>query len=279
MNDFISSSLLKLKKKNIPNAEIDLRILLNYCKLPKYSKKEIILSNFDLDQININLFNIVLNRRLLYEPISKIINKKNFWKDEFYVNEFVLDPRPETEGIIEESLKIIKNKQTSIKILDIGTGSGALAISLAREFINAKIMAIDISEEAIRIANFNVNNKKLNHQIELKQTTIDNINKKFDLIVSNPPYLTSKELENTSFEIKNYEPSIALYGGEDGLNIYRDFSKKIDTIMNVNSHLILEIGEGQFRACNDIFSVSKLNFHKKAQDLQKKDRILVYSKL
>ena len=148
---------------------------MNYCKLPKYSKKEIILSNFDLDQININLFNIVLNRRLLYEPISKIINKKNFWKDEFYVNEFVLDPRPETEGIIEESLKLIKNKKRNIEILDIGTGSGALAISLAREFINAKIMAIDISEEAIQIANFNVNKKKLNHQIELKQTTIDNI--------------------------------------------------------------------------------------------------------
>ena len=157
MNDFIISSLEKLKKKKIPNAEIDLRILLNYSK---YSKNEIILSNLDLDQININLFNKVLNRRLSNEPISKIINKKNFWKDEFYVNEFVLDPRPETEGIIEESTKLIKNKQCSIKILDIGTGSGALAISLAREFINAKIMAIDISEEAIKVANANFNNNK-----------------------------------------------------------------------------------------------------------------------
>ena len=203
MNDFIISSLEKLKEKNIPNAEIDLRVLLNYSK---YSKNEIILSNFDLDQINIDLFNKVLNRRLSNEPISKIINKKNFWKDEFYVNKFVLDPRPETEGIVEESLKLIKNKKSSIKILDIGTGSGALAISLAREFINANIMAIDISEEAIKVANININNKKLNNQIQLKKTTIDNINEKFDLIVSNPPYLTKKELENTSYEIKNYEP-------------------------------------------------------------------------
>ena len=158
MNDFIISSLEKLKKKNIPNAEIDLRVLLNYSK---YSKNEIILSNFDLDQINIDLFNKVLNRRLSNEPISKIINKKNFWKDEFYVNEFVLDPRPETERIIEESIKLIKNKNSNIKILDIGTGSGALAISLAREFINAKIMAIDISEEAIKVANENINNKNV----------------------------------------------------------------------------------------------------------------------
>ena len=276
MNDLIKTSLEKLKDKNIPNAEIDLRVLLNYSK---YSKNEIILSNFDVDQININLFNKVLNRRLSNEPISKIINKKNFWKDEFYVNEFVLDPRPETEGIIEECTKLIRNKQCSIKILDIGTGSGALAISLAREFINAKIMAIDISEEAIKVANANINNKKLNNQIQLKHSTIDNINDKFDLIVSNPPYLTKKELDNTSHEIKNYEPLIALDGGEDGLYFYRDFSKKINNIMNVNAYLILEIGEGQFRDCMDIFSLSKLNFHKKAQDLQKKDRILIYSKL
>ena len=276
MNDFIISSLDKLKEKNIPNPELDLRVLLNYSK---YSKNEIILSNFDLDQININLFNKVLNRRLSKEPISKIINNKYFWKDEFYVNEFVLDPRPETEGIIEESTKLIKNKGCSIKILDIGTGSGALAISLAREFTNAKIMAIDISEEAIKVANTNINNKKLNNQIQLKHSTIDNINEKFDLIVSNPPYLTKIELENTSYEIKNYEPLIALDGGKDGLYFYREFSKKINKIMNANSYLILEIGAGQLRDCKEIFSLSKLNFHKKTKDLQKKDRILIYSKL
>ena len=276
MNDFIISSLEKLKNNNIPNAEIDLRVLLNYSK---YSKNEIILSNFDLDQINIDLFNKVLDRRLSKEPISKIINKKNFWKDEFYVNEFVLDPRPETEGIVEESIKLIKNKNSNIKILDIGTGSGALAISLAREFINASIMAIDISEEAIKVANLNIKNKKLNNQIQLRKITLDDINEKFDLIVSNLPYLTKKELENTSYEIKNYEPLIALDGGDDGLNFYRDFSKKIKKIMNVNSYLLLEIGEGQLVNCLDIFSLSGLNFYKKAQDLQKKDRILIYSKL
>ena len=276
MNDFIISCLKRLKEKNIPNADIDLRVLLNYSK---YSKNEIILSSCNLDQININLFNKVLNRRLSNEPISKIINKKNFWKDEFFVNEFVLDPRPETEGIVEECIKLIKNKNASIKILDIGTGSGALAISLAREFINANIKAIDISEEAIKVAKININNKKLNDQIQLKQTTIDKINEQFDLIVSNPPYLTKTELENTSHEIKNYEPLIALDGGEDGLNFYRYFSRKIYKIMKPSSYLVIEIGEGQFRDCIDIFSLSRLNFHKKAQDLQKKDRILIYSKL
>ncbi len=276
MNDFIISSLKKLKEKKIPNPEIDLRILLNYSK---YSKHEIILSNFDLDQINVNLFHKALNRRLANEPISKIINKKFFWKDDFYVNEFVLDPRPETEFIVEESIKLIQDNQSNLKILDIGTGSGALAISLAREFVNADILAIDISDEAILVANKNIINKKLYNQIKLKKISIDLIDEKFDLIVSNPPYLTKKELENTSYEIKNYEPLIALDGGEDGLDFYREFANKINTIMKVNAYLILEIGAKQFIDCKEIFSVSQLNFHKKTQDLQKKDRIMVYSKL
>ena len=276
MNDFIISSLDKLKEKNIPNPEVDLRVLLNYSK---YSNNEIILSNLDLTQINIDLFYKILNRRLANEPISKIINKKSFWKDDFYVNEFVLDPRPETEGIIEETLKLIKNKLAKLKVLDVGTGSGAIAISLAREFVNAEIIAIDIDDEVIKVANKNINNKKLNNQIQLKKTTIHNISEKFDLIVSNPPYLSKKELKNTSREIKNYEPDIALDGGEDGLIFYRQFSRKIYELMNTKSYLILEIGEKQFIDCKQIFSVSGLNFNKKTTDLQNKDRILVYSKL
>ena len=145
MSDFISINLKKLKENKIPNPEIDLRILLNYSKC---CENEIILSNFKTEQIDIKKFNLLLNRRILREPISKIINRKSFWKDEFYVNKYVLDPRPETEGIIEESIKIFKDKKAHFKILDIGTGSGAIAISLAREFENAKIVAIDISEDA-----------------------------------------------------------------------------------------------------------------------------------
>jgi len=276
MNDFILSSLNKLKQKKIPNPELDLRILLNYSKC---IKNEIILSNFNLDQINIKLFSSILNRRLANEPISKIINKKSFWKDDFYVNQFVLDPRPETETIIEESLNIIKDKQANLKILDVGTGSGAIAISLAREFVNANIIAIDISNQAIQVANKNITEKNLNNQIELKKTSIDFINDPFDLIVSNPPYLTQNELENISYEIRNFEPVIALHGGEDGLDFYREFARKIPQIMKINAHFILEIGENQFNDCTEIFSVSRLKFQKKTQDLQKKDRIMVFSKL
>ena len=276
MNDFILNNLNKLNKKKIPNPEIDLRILLNHSRL---SSKEIILSNFKINQINIKKFNLMLNRRLAYEPISKIINKKSFWKDDFFVNEFVLDPRPETEILIEESQKIFCNKRNNFKILDIGTGSGAIAVSLAREFENADILAIDISEDAIKVADKNITEKKLHNRIKLKNTTIHNINENFDLIVSNPPYLTNKELENVSKEIRNFEPFISLDGGEDGLKFYREFATKIPKIMNSKAHFIIEIGAKQYHHCRDIFSLSSLKFEKKTQDLQKKDRIMVFSKL
>ncbi len=276
MNDFILNNLNKLKKYKIPNPEIDLRILLNYSS---NLKNEIIFSNFDINQINIEKFNAMLNRRIANEPISKIINKKSFWKDDFYVNQFVLDPRPETEGIIEESKKIFNNKIANFKILDIGTGSGAIAISLAREFKNANIFAIDISEDAIKVANKNIEDKNLNHQIKLKKINFDYIDDKFDLIVSNPPYLTKKEINNISYEIRNFEPLIALSGGEDGLDFYREFADKISNKMKSNGYLILEIGADQYNICREIFSNSGLKFEKKSQDLQKKDRIMVFSKL
>ena len=276
MNDFISANLRKLKNNKIPNPEIDLRILLNYSR---NTKNEIILSNFNKNQINIKKFNSLLNRRILNEPISKIINKKSFWKDNFYVNKFVLDPRPETEGIIEEAIKLCKNNKTHFKILDIGTGSGAIAISLAREFENAAIVAIDISEDAIKVANKNIKDRNLDKRINLKKTTFENIQGDFDLIVSNPPYLSQKEIKNLSNEIKKFEPKIALFGGKDGLDFYREFSKKIDKNLKNGAHLILEIGASQFCDCMEIFRDSGLKFIKKSQDLQKKDRIMIFSKI
>ena len=276
MNDFISVNLRKLKNNKIPNPEIDLRILLNYSRC---SENEIIFSNFNKNQINIKKFNSLLKRRILNEPISKIINKKSFWKDNFYVNKFVLDPRPETEGIIEEAIKLCKNNKTHFKILDIGTGSGAIAISLAREFENAEIVAIDISEDAIKVANKNIKDRNLDKRINLKKTTFENIQGDFDLIVSNPPYLSQKEIKNLSNEIKKFEPKIALFGGKDGLNFYREFSKKIYKNLTNGGYLILEIGASQFSDCREIFSNSGLKFIKKSQDLQKKDRIMIFSKI
>ena len=276
MSELIKSSLFKLKSKNILNPELDLRILLNNTNK---NKKEIILSNLDEKGIDLKTFNSYLERRLKYEPISKIINKKSFWKYDFYVNQDVLDPRPETELILEESLNFIKNKNKNLNILDIGTGSGCLAISLAKEFINSKILAVDISKKAISIANKNIINHNCLNQIKTKSINFNKVYDNFDLIVSNPPYLSFSEYKKTTTTVKRFDPKIALLGGIDGLLFYKNFSKKIPKIMKKKSFLILEIGEAQASKCIEILSKSGLKLIKKSKDLQNKDRILVFSKV
>ena len=228
MNNLIKESLTKLKQKNISNPELDLRILLKHA-----SKKnnEIILSNLNLDNIDIIKFKYYLQKRINRQPIAKIIKNKPFWKNDFYVNNFVLDPRPETELIIEEALNIYRNKNLKLKILDIGTGSGCIAISLAKEFKNASITAIDISKKALEVAEKNLKIHNCYNQIQLKMIDFKNINSKFDLIVSNPPYLTNQQFNNADPEVKNFEPKLALVGGDDGLKFYKEYSNYLKNLI------------------------------------------------
>ena len=275
MNDLIKNSLNKLKQNNIYNPELDLRILLKHS-----SKKnnEIILSNFKLEDINIVKFKSLLQKRVNRQPIAKIINKKSFWKNDFYVNNFVLDPRPETELIIEEALSMYKNKNLKLKILDIGTGSGCIAISLAKEFKNAFITAIDISKEALKVAEKNLKIHNCNNNVQLKMVDFKNINTEFDLIVSNPPYLTKNQFHNADPEVRNFEPKLALVGGDDGLKFYREYSSNLKNLMNNSAYFICEIGINQRQDCEEIFENSGLYLNKIVNDLQGIQRILSFSK-
>ena len=276
MNDLVKESLVKLKQKNINNPELDLRILLQHA-----SKKnnQIILSNLNLEDINIVKFKTFLQQRINRQPIAKIIKKKSFWKSNFYVNNFVLDPRPETELIIEEVLNIYKNKNQKIKILDIGTGSGCIAISLAKEFKNSLIMAIDISQEALEVAEKNLKIHNCDNQIQLKMIDFKKIDTQFDLIVSNPPYLTHNQFNNSDPEIKNFEPKLALVGGNDGLKFYREYSNNIEYLMNKNSYFVCEIGINQRQNCEEIFQNSRLYLKNIVCDLQGIERILSFSNI
>ena len=276
MNELIKESLIKLKQKNIINPELDLRVLLKHA-----SKKndEVVLSNLNLKDINIVKFKSFLQKRINREPIAKIINNKSFWKNNFYVNNSVLDPRPETELIIEEVLNIYKNKNLKLKILDIGTGSGCIAISLAKEFKNASIIAIDISQKALEVAEKNLKIHNCNNQIKLKMTDFEKINSKFDLIVSNPPYLTNDEFNNADPEVKNYEPKLALVGGDDGLKFFREYSNKLYSLMNKKANFVCEIGINQRLNCEEIFKNSGLYLNKIIIDLQGIERILSFSKI
>jgi len=276
MNNFIRSSLKKLRSQDFLNPELDLRILLNNSKK---INKEIFINNVNENEINLKKFNKLLQRRLKHEPISKILNKKNFWKYQFFVDCNVLDPRPETELIIEESLSFILDKSKKINILDIGTGSGCLSISLAKEFLNSNVLAIDISRKAIEVAKKNILYFHCEDQVTTKVQDFTKINRTFDLIVSNPPYLSENEYFKIDRNIKKFEPKTALLGGKDGLNFYREFAKILPKIMKKKSLLIIEIGANQFPECMKIFSNSGLKFIKKTKDLQKKDRILIFSRV
>ena len=276
MNELIKYSLTKLKQNNIINPELDLKILLKHA-----SKKnnEIFLSNLNLQDINIVKFKTFLKKRINREPIAKIIKKKSFWKNDFFVNNFVLDPRPETELIIEEVLNIYENKNLKLKILDIGTGSGCIAISLAKEFKNASITAIDVSQKALKVAAKNLKIHNCGNQIQLKLIDFKNINSKFDLIVSNPPYLTKNQFNNTDPEIKNFEPKLALVGGDDGLEFYREYSNTLQKLMNKKAYFVCEIGINQRQDCEEIFQNSGLYLNKIVDDLQGIERILSFSKI
>ena len=276
MNSLIYNSLVALKNKNIPNPELDLRILLQNAS---FKKKDIIISNLNINEIDIKYFKLLIKKRLNNEPISKILNNKYFWKNNFFVNEHVLDPRPETELIIEEVLNNIRNKNKKLNILDIGTGSGCIAISLALELINSHITAIDISKKALEVAKRNVVLNSLENRIELKLEKLENITKKFDIIVSNPPYLSENQYSDLQLEIKNYEPKIALVADKNGLKFFELFAKKLDKIMNNKSIFICEIGYNQLNSCMNIFNNTNLKLQKISKDINKIDRTLTFLKI
>jgi len=275
MNNFLKNHLKILEKNNFSYPEIELRTLLN--KTSK-SKKEIIFSNFEIKKIKLGLFNIAFERRLKKEPIAKIFNEKEFWNYNFFVNNDVLDPRPETEFIIETFEKYFLDKKQKLNIIDLGTGSGCIAISLAKEYINSKITAIDISENALEVAKRNTKTFNLGNQMKFICCDWADIDKVYDVIVSNPPYLSISEYNHISKEIKNYEPKIAISGGKDGLSCYRDLAKIFPKITHLNSLCFIEIGHNQKKDSIKIFEEFGMYCVDIIVDYQNYERILVLKK-
>ncbi|MEK6733557.1 MAG: peptide chain release factor N(5)-glutamine methyltransferase, partial [Pseudomonadota bacterium] len=227
----------------------------------------------------IEKFQQLIQRRLNNEPVAKIIGKKSFWKSDFLVNNFVLDPRPDTEIIIEAALTAFPDKDTPLEFLDLGTGSGCIILSLLQEFPNAIAVAIDISEDALNIAKANAKSHLLENRVSfLKQNWADSLNKKFDLIVSNPPYIPSKDIENLSDDVKNYDPMLALDGGIDGLEPYHYLAKQLVNLLKKDSFAILEFGQGQAPYIKYIFEQNGYKTHKILKDLNNIERAIIIKK-
>ena len=274
MNSFLINHINELKN-SVSNPELELRILL---KKSSINNKDVIFNNFKIEDIDIIEFEKAFKRRMKREPISKIFNEKSFWKYDFFVNHDVFDPRPETELIIEKILEYFPNKDQPLKILDMCTGSGCLAISLSKEYLNAKLTATDISSKALKIAKINANKLDCNDQIEFIQCNLLKTINTYDVVVSNPPYLSEMEYNNTSSEIRLFEPKIALIALKNGLEFYERISDILPSLLTNNARAFLEIGHSQAQKIINIFESKNLNCLKIAKDIQNLDRVLILNK-
>ena len=239
-----------LKESKISSYMLDSELLLS--KTLNKSREEILTS---LDQIiseeRISVFEKYLKRRKNKEPIAYILEEKEFWSKSFKVSKDTLIPRPETELLVDELIKIFSGKQ--ISILDIGTGSGCIIISLLSNLEKSFGTGIDISKDAILIAKKNAKNHQLKNRVKFFKKSTDSLfGKKFDLIVSNPPYIEKKDIKNLSDDIKKYEPIMALDGGNDGLDLIKKFIYKSTQILKIKGTLALEIGKEQFKKVSKI---------------------------
>ena len=278
INSLLNDGQKILSNSSIKTSMLDAEILL--CCALKRSFKEVVIDRKIKIKINeINIYKDLIKRRKLGEPVAYIVKNKEFWKHSFYVDRNVLIPRPDSEIIIEEALKIIERKDKGF-ILDIGTGSGCLVISLAKERPNFFYSAIDISKKAIKVAKINAKMHQLENRIKFYQSCVDNFFKgKYDLIISNPPYINKFKLKYLDKDIFGFEPLIALEGGLDGSSILNKVIKKSSSLLKVGGKLILEIGFDQKLKTMKFLKNEGFYVNKVVKDYGNNDRCIVSTKI
>ena len=252
-----------LKNRNIISHKIDAEIILSH--VLKTSREKLLINEQAISYINLKRFKKIIYRRSKKEPIAYIFNKKEFRSKDFYVVKNSLIPRPETELLIDPIIKKFKGK--SFYFLDMGVGTGCIMLSILSELNNTRGLGIDICNKAISVAKINLETMKLTKRASLKCRSIDTIyNKKFDLIVSNPPYIVKREINQLSEDIKKFEPQKALDGGHDGLDVIRKVIYKSKNILKLNGILALEIGRGQYYSASSILRLNGFREIKKIKD-------------
>ena len=276
--DVLNEGISILQKNKIPSPQLDCEILLS--DLIKRDKKHIILNPREiLSSEKLCKFKILIERRKKREPIAYLINKKEFWKDEFFVNEDVLIPRPDTELIIEQVLKIY-SKDAQLQVLDIGTGSGCILLSILKERPNFYGTGIDISKKSINVSKFNTKQLNLMNRVKFFHSSVDNFKiGKYDLIVSNPPYIELLKLKYLEKDIVNFEPKLALSGGFDGFSKIRKVIIKASTLIKKNGKFILEIGFNQKNKVKKILREEGFYVNKAIKDYGNNDRCIISTKI
>ena len=267
-----------LQKNKIANPQLDSEILLS--NSIKRDKKHIILNPKEvLNSEQLGKFKSLIERRKKGEPVAYLINKKEFWKDEFFVNKDVLIPRPDSELIIEQVLKIY-SKDVQLQVLDIGTGSGCILLSILKERSNFYGTGIDISKKSINVSKFNAKQLNLNNRVKFFHSSVDNFNNgKYDMIVSNPPYIEQLSLKYLEKDVVNFEPKLALSGGFDGFSKIRKVINKASILIKKNGKFILEIGFNQKNKVIKILKEEGFYVNKAIKDYGNNDRCIISTKI
>lgn len=275
IKDTIRKGMIILKTNNIEEPNLKARLLMQFI-LNKSRQYLLVHDDEELTRIQEKAYLEGIEKISKGVPLQHITHSQEFMKMNFYVNEDVLIPRPDTEILVEEVINI-SNKANKVKILDMCTGSGIIAISLAKYIKNSEITAVDISPKALRIAKLNAKNNNVEEKITFIESDLFNniVKEKYDIIVSNPPYIKNEVIKSLDKEVQK-EPYIALAGGEDGLEFYRKIINQGFEYLKFNGYLCLEIGYDQKKEVIDIInSEEKYSEIYAKKDLAGNDRIII----
>ncbi|MDB9739251.1 peptide chain release factor N(5)-glutamine methyltransferase [Candidatus Pelagibacter sp.] len=278
IENILNEGINILQKNKIANPQLDSEILLS--NSIKRDKKHIILNPKEiLNSKQLGKFKSLIERRKKGEPIAYLINKKEFWKDEFFVNKDVLIPRPDSELIIEQVLKIY-SKDVQLQVLDIGTGCGCILLSILKEKSNFYGTGIDISKKSINVSKFNAKQLNLTNRVKFFHSSVDNFNNgKYDIIVSNPPYIEQLCLKYLEKDVVNFEPKLALSGGFDGFSKIRQVINKASILIKKNGKFILEIGFNQKNKVIKTLKEEGFYVNKAIKDYGNNDRCVISTKI
>ncbi len=273
----INKASKELKKCNIKSALLDSELLMS--KVINKNREFVILNlDKEIRKEDYIYFQKLINERSKGKPIAYLTGKKFFWKYEFNVNQNVLIPRPDTELIIEQVLRIYKNRN-KINFLEIGVGSGCILLSILKERNDFSATGIDISDLSLKICKINANKLGVKNRVKLFKSDIDNfIKDKYDLIISNPPYIKKLGLKYLEKDVINFEPKLALDGGLDGISEIRKVINKSSELIKKNGKLIIEIAFDQKEAVKQILRNKGFYINAIIKDLAKNDRCIVSTK-
>lgn len=280
MTDFFSQIIQKLVAEKIENPRLEARLMIAEAL---QCRPEEVYQNTKLTDEQQKKTEFMLEQRLKHKPLDKILGHREFYKYDFKVNEDVLSPRPDTEILLETALEILSG-MLEPKILDLGCGSGCIIESLLKEIPQATGCAVDISAKALAVARQNADSLAVSERLRFVNAGwfdddfTDVVGTKFDMIVSNPPYIPTAEIKDLATEVKDYDPLLALDGGNSGYDSYEQIARIAPELLKKGGYILLESGFGQAQRIADIFAAQEFKLLKIVSDLAGIERCVILQK-